>query len=333
MKRETKDIPIEKLEIDPCNIRQDARADQLMVESIKDLGILHMPIVRPRPGGMYGVVVGARRFTGAKNAGEKSLRCDVRKLSDIEAIVLSMTENRHRKDISPGEWLDAITKFYRRLSGDRAERIRKIRDLTKHGESTVREYLDISGLPAPIKAMVKEPSQRSDSEKEALEKIAAPRSEEKAPIGERGKEEAGFGSGARGAVLFPGRYWRPTPPSGPAEPEAVPQKVMAKLARDRDFRRWSKKSPERALKVAVEATKRGQAHVEEVVDKEKERLKPASAEKPQKYPHPPAIRVNLGQRITEGLKKYAKEENIIDLCTAIRKIVARFLEKGGYLEL
>ncbi|GAG58982.1 unnamed protein product, partial [marine sediment metagenome] len=120
MKVEIRDIPIEHLEIDPMNIREDLALDQEFTESIADQGVVQILVVRPLGKGKYGVVVGARRFTAAKSVGLKILRCEVRELSDEEATCLSATENRQRKDIPVSTWIKLTTKLFNKLTGTKA---------------------------------------------------------------------------------------------------------------------------------------------------------------------------------------------------------------------
>ncbi|GAG75486.1 unnamed protein product, partial [marine sediment metagenome] len=221
MKGEVRDIPIEKLEIDPINIRKDLDLVPEFVESIVDLGVLQMPVVRPRGRYRYGVVIGARRFAAAQSVGLKTLRCDVRKLSDAEAMTLSMSENRHRKDIPVHRWVKLTIQIYNRLSGTRAKRIEKIIEKTKLSGASVRDYLNMGGLSPSLQILLKKPEERSKPEKELVSKIAPVRSEEKALIGENAPKN----TQTRGGAL-----------------PLVSEGTMRVLARDDAFRKWDKKN-------------------------------------------------------------------------------------------
>lgn len=308
-----KDILIEQLEIDPMNIREDIALDLEFTESIADQGVIHAPIVRPRGRGRYGVVVGARRFTAAKSVGQKILRCEVRQLDDAEAMALSMIENRQRKDIPVNTWIKLTTKLFNRLSGTREERIKKIVKTTPLRETSVRDYLNLGGLSPPTQILLKKPEKRSKSEKELLAKFSLVSSEEKALIGENAPKNPQM----RGGAL-----------------PLVPESVMRVLARDTVFRKWDKKEPERALKVAVEAAGTGERHAGRVIEAEKrEKRKELIVKEISTELHgpPPPLKVHLGKPIMDALEKYVKDKNIISPEIAARIIVMNFLTKEGYL--
>lgn len=93
----------------PLNPRQfydDARTAEL-AENIKGVGIIHALLVRPapgwEPGTMYEVIAGHRRLMAARLAGLKTVPVVVREISDEMALVLMMSENLQRADISPIE--------------------------------------------------------------------------------------------------------------------------------------------------------------------------------------------------------------------------------------
>lgn len=314
MKNEIKDIPIEQLEIDPMNIREDIDLDLEFTESIADQGVVQMPIVRPR-GNKYGVVVGARRFTAAKSVGLKILRCEVRELSDEEATCLSATENRQRKDIPVSTWVKLIAKLFNKLTGTKTARVKKISKMLKISKGSVWDYLNIAKLPLHLRIRLKAPEKRSKSEKELLEKVVRSpvTSEEKVQIGEKSPE---------------------TPPLK-REISLVPEGNMRVLARKKDFQKWSKTEPERAHQIATEVAEKGRDHVEAVIRTEKER------EKEEKKPvvrvpaaefqgPPPPLRVQLGKPIMDALEKYVKDKNVISPEIAVKIIVGDFLIKEGY---
>lgn len=309
---EVKDIPIEQLEIDPMNIRGDVALDQEFAESIADQGVIQIPIVRPR-GNKYGVVIGARRFTAAKNVGLKILRCEVRKLSDEEAMCLSATENRKRKDIPVSTWVELTTKLFNKLTGAKTARVKKIVKMVKISEASVWEYLDMAKLPSHLRIRLEEPEKRSKPKKELLERVvnSPASSEEKTPIGEKSLETSSL------KKEFP----------------IIPERVMRVLARDKDFQKWSKKEPERAHRVATEAAERGSHHVEEVLKAERRREK----EKPtvripvtELQGPPPPLKVQLGRPIMDALEKYVKDKDIISPEIAVKIIVGDFLTREGY---
>ncbi|GAH13798.1 unnamed protein product, partial [marine sediment metagenome] len=221
------------------------------------------------------------------------------------------TENRQRKDIPVSTWIKLTTKLFNKLTGTKAKRIKKIVEITLLSDASVRDYLNMGRLSLPLRIVLKEPAKRSKSEKELLAKIPLVDSEEKAPIGEKTPEKL-----IRRDAL-----------------PLVPEGTMRVLARDDAFRKWDRKEPERALRVAIEAAGRGQHHVPEVIGAERGREKKPVVRVPvAEFKGPPApLRVQFGRPITEALEKYVKDKDIISPEIAVKIIVRDFLTKEGYL--
>ena len=70
-----------------------------LAQSIKTLGLIHPPLVRPKGDG-FEVVVGGRRSMAAKRAGIDSVPVVIRDVSDREALEMILVENIQREDMS-----------------------------------------------------------------------------------------------------------------------------------------------------------------------------------------------------------------------------------------
>jgi ParB/RepB/Spo0J family partition protein len=342
---EVKELPVELLAVDPMNIRAEPKIDDDFRNSVA-AGIIHPLTVRPvecveselreklkSEGKKFVVTVGARRFEAACQAGLETVPCIVKELNDTDAMCLSIAENKHRKDIPPYRWVEVIKDLYSRFEGTREQRYRKMVEKTGIGESTIREYLLLAEHLTPdFVARLKEPEERSFSEKELLAERAVPPSEEKAPIGEISKEMA------------------------PLELPRVPQQVMVKLVQDKDFRELMKKDPAKAHELATEAAAKGQHKVGEVLRKIRERPKRERVElHPVTQPVELSLKLTFPWDVLESLNKYMqekgyesaaeavnsilldwfrKETNVdyVDLQAALEAIVAEFLETKGYMK-
>lgn len=98
------EIPINLLVPNDYNPRKhfdDARMNELQ-KSIGNQGIVTAITVRPL-NGKYEVVAGMRRYLAAKAAGLKEIPAMVKTLTDKEAMILSITENLERADLTPVE--------------------------------------------------------------------------------------------------------------------------------------------------------------------------------------------------------------------------------------
>lgn len=100
-------VELSKLFIGKTNVRKSPGDVGDLVDSVKEKGILEPVLARP-VGGRYELVVGSRRFEAAKIAGLKRIPAVVRPMTDEEAIIVSLVENIHRRDIEPEEEYDAI---------------------------------------------------------------------------------------------------------------------------------------------------------------------------------------------------------------------------------
>lgn len=79
-------------------------------------------------------------------------------------------ENKHRKDIAGWRYALRIGEMYDQLNhhGNRAEVIKILMSKTGFSDKSIRNYLDIAGLPSEIIELMKEPEKRSETVKELL---------------------------------------------------------------------------------------------------------------------------------------------------------------------
>lgn len=99
-------IDIGKIQPSKLNYRKtfNAKAQEELTESIKSKGVLQPISVRPLKGnGSFEIVIGSRRYCGAKDAGLKQIPCMVKELSDAEALEIQVIENSQREDVNPME--------------------------------------------------------------------------------------------------------------------------------------------------------------------------------------------------------------------------------------
>ncbi len=318
--REIRELPPESLAVDPMNIRKEPKLDDEFMESIKK-DVIEPLIVRPvdciedkkireelrSEGRQFVVTAGVRRFEAAFQAELKTVPCIIRNLNDIEATVLSIAENKHRKDIPAHRWAEIIPDLYEKLKGTKDERAKKISGMTGVGYSTIYEYLLLADLPDEFVSRLKEPEERSFSEKQALTKTSLARSEEKAPFDESGKEKPPF------------------------EPPQVPERVMVRLVQDKKFRTLIKKDPAKAHEIATEAAEKGQGRVPEVLRTIREHPK---AEAPPRPPVAPPVYITVKIALTwdelDALEKYRQMQGVPDLpaaaCSGVHEWV---VQKSG----
>lgn len=79
--------------------RIDAKSLQPLVDSMRSVGWFGAIMVRPVEAGGYQVLAGERRWRAAGVVGLEEIACEVRAMSDKEAIELAVIENRDREDL------------------------------------------------------------------------------------------------------------------------------------------------------------------------------------------------------------------------------------------
>lgn len=169
-------IDIDDLGIDTCNIRGGVwdRDDEL-INSIKNIGVIEPLIIRladESTGVKYAIISGSRRFNASIEAGLTKVPCIVVDVDDIEATTLSISENRHRKDIAIWIYVKRIGKLFEMLKGkeDRERTIIFLSERTGFASKTLDDYLNIYDLPDEIFILMKKPEERTEGETELFKK-------------------------------------------------------------------------------------------------------------------------------------------------------------------
>jgi ParB family transcriptional regulator, chromosome partitioning protein len=89
----------------------DPQAQQDLVESVRQHGILQPLLVRPLSTGGYELVAGERRYRAAREIGLTEVPIVERELSDTEALQLALIENLQREDLNPVEETEAVLQL------------------------------------------------------------------------------------------------------------------------------------------------------------------------------------------------------------------------------
>jgi ParB family chromosome partitioning protein len=151
--REYITCPIERIHPQPGQPRKyfDQEQMSLLVESIREQGVIQPPLVRRREGGDgFELIAGERRWRAAQLAGLKELPVVVKEASPLEAFEMALVENIQRQDLNPIEEAEAIKRLLDEhgLTQDQlASRIGRQR-------VTVTNSLRLLGLPEEVRQMV-----------------------------------------------------------------------------------------------------------------------------------------------------------------------------------
>ena len=170
-------INIDELGIDICNIRGGKwDGDEEFIESIKKWGILVPLLIRPavkETGVKYAIISGSRRYHGGIEADLQELPCIVKEVNDIDAVALSIIENKHRTDIPVWRYASTVGFIYDQLDETKSkpDRVKIIKEKTGLSESSIGRYLDLISMSEEEFALLKKPEERNEEDIRILEKF------------------------------------------------------------------------------------------------------------------------------------------------------------------
>ncbi|OJU81978.1 MAG: chromosome partitioning protein [Chlamydia sp. 32-24] len=145
------EISIELIDINPFQPRKHFSHEELeeLANSIKSVGILHPPLVRP-VNNRYEIISGERRFRAAQLAGFKKMPVLIRKtISEISAQA-ALIENIQRVDLNPMEIAKAMRQLIDEFAYSQEELALKI----GKKRSTIANYIRLLTLPKVIQTSV-----------------------------------------------------------------------------------------------------------------------------------------------------------------------------------
>ena len=135
----------------PFKVLDDERMDML-VDSIRENGILNPVIVRPDQTGNYEMISGHRRLHAAGIAGLQKIPAIVKEMSDDEAIINMVDANIQREEILPSERafsfkmkLDAIRRQGARADLTLGTEFHKLDVINKKTRETIGDEAGMTG--------------------------------------------------------------------------------------------------------------------------------------------------------------------------------------------
>lgn len=162
---ERKSIPIEFLDLDPLNPRDEPPTDSL-IDSLRKVGIKHPITVRPADNGGFYVTNGWERVQAALKVGFDSIPCEIYpdELSAMKA---------GRADSIVREWpkytyMVHVNNYYtvcrEKYGMDHEGAVEKTVSDNDITHSTVERYIRVWSLPDSVKALLKPPEKRLPTE-------------------------------------------------------------------------------------------------------------------------------------------------------------------------
>lgn len=146
------EIEIDKIMVNPFQPRRSFSLNELeeLAESIRAIGVIHPPVVRPLENDRYELVSGERRFRASQLAGLKKMPVVVRQSSDAISAQAALIENIQRVDLNPLE----ISKALKFLSLEFALNQDELAKRVGKKRSTIANYLRLLTLPKGIQESV-----------------------------------------------------------------------------------------------------------------------------------------------------------------------------------
>ncbi len=141
-------IPIDKVRPNPDQPRKTIGDVRELSDSIREKGVLEPLLVRyvPREDTYY-IISGERRYHASRAAGLNELPCIEKIADDAETLELALIENLQRKDLTPFEEADGLSRLAEHFDYTHDDIARKI----GKARSSVTETLSIRVIPDTIR--------------------------------------------------------------------------------------------------------------------------------------------------------------------------------------
>lgn len=149
IQEELKQVPLTHIVVNPYQPRREFKAEELeeLAQSIRAVGIIHPPLVRPLPNSdNYELISGERRFRAAQLASLESIPVYIRKTSYSISAQAALIENVQRVDLNPLEIARALKRLMNEFEFSQDVLAQKI----GKNRSTVANYLRMLSLPNSI---------------------------------------------------------------------------------------------------------------------------------------------------------------------------------------
>lgn len=149
-------IETSRVFVGKANVRKRPGDVTDLTRSVQEKGVLEPVLVR-RVGYRYELVIGSRRLEAAKAAGLKKIPAVVRRMTDDEAIVVSLIENIQRRDLEPEEEYDALmalSKLNPKVYGTTDQLAKAIGKSRRYVEDHINAVETVRGLRREARAEV-----------------------------------------------------------------------------------------------------------------------------------------------------------------------------------
>jgi ParB family chromosome partitioning protein len=146
------EIPIEQIDRNPFQTRSHMNDEQLaeLAASITANGVVQPVLVRPLANGRFQLIAGERRWKASELAGKKTVPAILRRVSDEQAMEITIVENLQRTDLNPMEQARAFERLSREFHMTQEQMATR----TGKDRATIANFLRLLRLPATVQARV-----------------------------------------------------------------------------------------------------------------------------------------------------------------------------------
>ena len=140
------EIDVDKVQLHPSLLQRDGSG---LMKSIKQDGLINPLTGRELPDGRIEIVAGSRRLDAVRKIGYRTVRCELKEMTDTQALIISLIENLNRKDLKPVQ----EAKIMEALDKEGLE-LEEIAARCDRDPTSVTERLRLLQLPGKIQVSV-----------------------------------------------------------------------------------------------------------------------------------------------------------------------------------
>jgi ParB family chromosome partitioning protein len=147
-----REVPVDQIDPNPFQTRSHFNEEQLaeLAASITANGVVQPILLRPLSNGRFQLITGERRWRASKLAGKTTIPAFLRRVSDEQAMEITIVENLQRADLNPMEQAHAFERLSREFHMTQEQMAVR----TGKDRATVANFLRLLRLPATVQTRV-----------------------------------------------------------------------------------------------------------------------------------------------------------------------------------